>query len=440
MKTRMISLLLVVCMLVTLIPAVFASDVHYTQSDVQERLMALQDEFYEGRPWSNNYPYYYKNPLDYSVYWWNGGTYWWNGPIRGGYGCLAFVMEVSDRVFGDLPARMTTDVRFDEIRIGDIITLQNSSGDNHSIIVTDVLDDCVVIAEANFSKNYGPRSVHWGRQMSRETIENAYYMLTRYPEGPEEFYLEASCNGNGAVSLSSDYAFEGDTVTLTVTPDNDYEVSAVFYEGVEDLEIQPAGGEYSFTMPSSNVEITVEFSKIPPTPFLDVVEGKFYVNPVLWAVENNITSGTSTTTFSPDQECTRGQVVTFLWRTAGKPEPVSTEHPFTDVRSNAFYYKAMLWAVENGITSGKTATTFAPDAACSRAEVVTFLWRAAGKPAPASMDCAFTDVKTGGFYYKAMLWAVENNITKGMTKTTFEPNSICNRGQVVTFLYRDVMN
>lgn len=170
------------------------------------------------------------------------------------------------------------------------------------------------------------------------------------------------------------------------------------------------------------------------------MEGKFYVNPVLWAVENNITSGTSTTTFSPDQECTRGQVVTFLWRTAGKPEPVSTEHPFTDVRSNAFYYKAMLWAVENGITSGKTATTFAPDAACSRAEVVTFLWRAAGKPAPASMDCAFTDVKTGGFYYKAMLWAVENNITKGMTKTTFEPNSICNRGQVVTFLYRDVMN
>ena len=171
-------------------------------------------------------------------------------------------------------------------------------------------------------------------------------------------------------------------------------------------------------------------------PFTDVADGSFYINPVLWAVENGITAGMTDTTFAPMTECTRAQVVTFLWRAAGCPEPVSTEHPFTDVEEGRFYYKAMLWAVENGIAYGMTETTFAPDAKCTRAQVVTFLWRSVDCPGFTSAEHPFTDVKEGTFYYKAMLWAVENEITAGMTKTTFAPDATCTRGQVVTFLYR----
>ena len=171
-------------------------------------------------------------------------------------------------------------------------------------------------------------------------------------------------------------------------------------------------------------------------PFIDVHSGSFYYNPVQWANQNGITSGTSSMEFSPEAACTRGQVVTFLWRAAGKPEPKSTSHPFTDVSSKAFYYKAMLWAVENGITSGTSKTTFSPNDPCTRGQVVTFLYRAAGKPAVTNTFHNFTDVKSGAFYYKAMLWAVQNGITSGTSKTEFSPDKACTRGQVVTFLYR----
>ena len=171
-------------------------------------------------------------------------------------------------------------------------------------------------------------------------------------------------------------------------------------------------------------------------PFTDVSEGRFYYEPVLWAVQNGITAGITPTTFAPDDKCTRGQVVTFLWRAAGKPEPTATSHPFKDVNAKAYYYKAMLWAVEKGITAGMTADTFAPDSFCTRGQVVTFLWRAAGKPEPTSTSHPFRDVSAKAYYYKAMLWAVEKGITAGMTATTFAPDNNCNRGQVVTFLYR----
>ena len=170
--------------------------------------------------------------------------------------------------------------------------------------------------------------------------------------------------------------------------------------------------------------------------FQDLRDKAFYYEPVIWATENNITAGLSATRFGPDEYCTRGQVVTFLWRVAGCPAPTTTEHPFADVREGAYYYKAMLWAVENGITAGTTSTTFAPDDPCTRGQVVTFLWRAAGKPTPTATDHSFTDIRENGYYYKAMLWAVENNITAGITKTKFAPDDTCTRGQVVTFLFR----
>ena len=159
-------------------------------------------------------------------------------------------------------------------------------------------------------------------------------------------------------------------------------------------------------------------------------------NPIDWAVVNGITKGTSATTFSPGKTCTRCEVVTFLWRAAGCPEPTNTNNPFTDVPEGSFYYKAVLWAVEKGITSGTGGKTFSPKRECTRSEVVTFLWRAAGKPEPTTTDNPFKDVVEGSFYYKAVLWAVENHITSGTSKTAFTPKRVCTRGEVVTFLYR----
>ena len=185
------------------------------------------------------------------------------------------------------------------------------------------------------------------------------------------------------------------------------------------------------------LETALEEAEKPVNPFTDVKEGSFCYDPVLWAVGKGITNGTSATTFEPDTSCNRGQVVTFLWRAAGSPEPKSSTNPFTDVKEGKFYYKAVLWAVEKGITKGMTSTTFEPDTKCNRGQVVTFLWRAKNNPEPTSTEHPFKDVTNPkAFYYKAMLWAVENEITKGMTATTFEPDRICNRGQVVTFLYR----
>ena len=171
-------------------------------------------------------------------------------------------------------------------------------------------------------------------------------------------------------------------------------------------------------------------------PFTDVPDGSYYLEPVLWAVDKGITSGTTPTTFDPNGKCMRAVVVTFLWKAAGSPEPKTTENPFTDVKEGSYYYKAVLWAYENNVTAGLTATTFGPTALCNRAQVVTFLYNAMGKPEVNSTEHKFTDVSEGKFYYQAMLWAVENGITAGLTETTFGPNAICNRAQVVTFLYR----
>ena len=173
--------------------------------------------------------------------------------------------------------------------------------------------------------------------------------------------------------------------------------------------------------------------------FKDVVVGQYYYDPVLWAVNHTpqITNGTSATTFSPDATCTRGQVVTFLWRAKGCPEPTNASNPFKDVISSDYYYKAVLWANEHGITNGTSATTFSPNDPCTRAHVVTFLWRTEGKPT-ASGTNPFKDVMSGQYYTDAVLWAVSKNITNGTSLTTFSPDSPCTRGQIVTFLYRDM--
>ena len=174
--------------------------------------------------------------------------------------------------------------------------------------------------------------------------------------------------------------------------------------------------------------------KEKPT-FIDVLPGAYYYEAVEWAVANGITNGITATTFCPDMGCTRAQMVTFLWRAAGKPVPATTEMPFKDVAKGAYYYDAVLWAVENGITNGTSATTFSPDATVTRAQTVTFLWRMQKSP-DVDGTMKFVDVKQDAYYAEAVLWAVEEGITFGTSATTFSPDADCTRAQIVTFLWR----
>ncbi len=172
-----------------------------------------------------------------------------------------------------------------------------------------------------------------------------------------------------------------------------------------------------------------------PVSFTDVPAGEYYAEAVNWAVAKGVTTGTSDTTFSPNDPCTRGQVVTFLWRAAGKPTPKSSTNPFKDVIAGQYYYDAVLWAVEEGITKGTSDTTFGPEETCTRGQIVTFLFRYA-KGSDSGASNPFKDVKEADYFYSPVMWAVANGVTKGTSDTTFGPNETCTRGQVVTFLHR----
>ena len=205
--------------------------------------------------------------------------------------------------------------------------------------------------------------------------------------------------------------------------------------------VNGANGEITYTCMDCFATRTDPFSyeeEGSGSPFIDVKKGAYYYEPVLWAVghEPQITNGIDATHFGPDQKCTRAQVVTFLWRAEGQPEPTLVVSPFSDVKDDAYYYKAVLWAVEKNITTGTSADKFSPDQSCTRAQVVTFMNRSKGSPKAGSETNPFNDVFAADYYYDAVLWAVENDITKGTSVTTFSPNQICTRGQIVTFLYR----
>ena len=239
----------------------------------------------------------------------------------------------------------------------------------------------------------------------------------------------------GSVSSSTDKAKPGDTVTITVEPDEGYvpgTVKVVDKDGKEIAVKDLGNGTYSFIMPTGKVDVQVTFA--PATGgFTDVPTDAYYREAVLWAVEKGVTNGVSDTLFGPDQACTRAQIVTFLWRAAGSPEPTAVGS-FTDVPADAYYAKAVAWAVENGITTGVAEGLFAPDATCTRAQSVTFLSRALD--GTAGTGRSFTDVPADAWYAAAVAWAVEKGITKGTSDTTFSPNGTCTRGQIVTFLYR----
>lgn len=256
---------------------------------------------------------------------------------------------------------------------------------------------------------------------------------------------------NGSWSTNRTSAKKGDTVTVTVKPNEGYQgVPTVKDKDGKTVPVTKVNDTtYTFVMPNGKVTVSVEFTPVTPpapvNPFTDVnaERDSAYYDAILWAVEKGTTTGTGDgTTFSPYDDCTRAQNVTFLWRALGKPVPTSSVHAFTDVDANrdSAYYDAILWAVEKGVTSGTgTGATFSPYGPCTRAQFVTFLWRALGKPAPTSAKNPFTDVNAEQYapYYDAILWAVEKGITTGTgTGATFSPDRPCTRAQVVTFLYR----
>ena len=226
-----------------------------------------------------------------------------------------------------------------------------------------------------------------------------------------------------AVTVKADKAAEGKVFDKWIA------------EGVKLSAEQAKKETMTFTMPKNAVKLTATYADFV-NPFIDVPADAHYLKPVIWAVQNDITSGISANEFGPDIICTRAQAVTFLWKQAGAPMPKNDKMVFKDVTSKDYYYNAVLWAVENGITKGTGETTFSPNMECTRAQIMTFIWQAAGHPEPKGTDMSFEDVKTNDYFYKAVLWAVENGITKGTGDMTFSPNMKCSRAQIVTFLYQ----
>lgn len=248
--------------------------------------------------------------------------------------------------------------------------------------------------------------------------------------------IKATAGANGSISPSGWTSVrEGWDQTFTITPDKGYAVAKVLVDG------KSVGAVTSYTFKNVTKGHTIEavFMKSNGNPqtgvFVDVPENSYYEEAVDWAEENGITQGTDDTHFSPNDICTRAQAVTFLWRTAGSPAPKSTTMPFTDIPTGSYYYNAVLWAVENDITKGTSGSTFSPDAICSRAQIITFLWRSEKSPAAGTAN-PFVDVKSTAYYADAVLWAVKKGITMGTTSTTFSPDADCTRAQIVTFLWR----
>ena len=265
------------------------------------------------------------------------------------------------------------------------------------------------------------------------------HKYTSYPyvPGAPTYPATAPAAPNGTVTVSPSNASKGTNVTVTVKPNEGYELGSLAVKDANGnlLPLTDLGnGKFGFVMPASKVSVEANFVKSAvSTGFADVPANAFFADAVKWAVDKGVTNGLTETMFGPYEPCTRGQIITFLWRAAGSPEP-KTAVSFADVPAGSYYAKAVAWAIENGITNGMTETTFAPDATCTRGQSVTFLHRALKGTASGSTN--FTDVKSDAFYADAINWAVANNVTNGTSNTTFSPNADCTRAEIVTFLYR----
>ena len=290
-----------------------------------------------------------------------------------------------------------------------------------------------------FTANYtGATNGNYSDKSVTCTVTVTHHSSSSSSSNPTYSVTTPSKSENGGVAVSSKNARKGDTVTVTVTPDAGYQLDklTVTDKNGTVLKLTDKGdGKYSFTMPDGKVEVKAVFAKeVKTSPFGDVSTDAYYNQAVQWAQEKGITDGISSNLFGPKQPCTRSQIVTFLWRAAGSPEPKGTAAGMTDVVPGSYYAKAVAWAVENGITTGTAEGTFSPDATCTRAQAVTFLARA--QNAKATGKTAFSDVPADSYFADAVAWAQANGVTTGTSETTFSPDNDCTRAQIVTFLYR----
>ena len=272
------------------------------------------------------------------------------------------------------------------------------------------------------------------------TICSVCHKYTSYPyvPGAPTYPATAPAVPNGTVTVSPANASKGANVTVTVKPNDGYvlETLTVTDKNGDELKLTDKGnGKYTFTMPGSKVEVKATFMEDNSVLnfFYDVPNDAFFYEAVKWAVKSGVTNGLTDTMFGPYEPCTRAQIVTFLWRAAGSPEPKAMGS-FTDVLSDAYYAKAVAWAIENGITTGTGDGKFSPDATCTRAQAVTFLFRISKTSADGTP--AFSDVATDAYYAEAVKWATDNGITNGISGGLFGPDNDCTRAQIVTFLWR----
>ncbi len=333
------------------------------EQQAYQAMIALKEQYPEGMPWTND-----------NYYGWKGGIF------SGGYGCAGFAFLLSDAAFGDAPARKLTEFSFSSVRVGDILRINNNT---HSVIVLEVRDSSVVIAEGNYNS-----SIHWGRVLSAAQVQSASYLMTRYPEP-----------------------------TPTPTPEP---------EPTPTPTPEPEPIPTPTPEPEPIPTPTPEPEPIPAPSFTDVKTGDWFAEPVQWAVSKDITNGTNAarTEFSPGRNCTHIQILTFLSRAAGV---TSTALDWDEEQK-----QVQNWARETGMIG----SAFNGGASCTRAEAVNYIWQALGKES--AKAGSFTDVNPNAGYARAVDWAVANGVTNGTNKaqTEFSPNKVCDRGTIVTFLHR----
>ena len=281
-----------------------------------------------------------------------------------------------------------------------------------------------------YTEKSGGTKVTTDTEFHANTTVHAHWTYIGGGSSNYSYYtIKATAGTGGSITPSGNVSVrEGRDKTFTITPDKGYTVSNVKIDG------RSIGAVKSYTFENVKRAHTIEVSFTRANEFIDVPLDSYFYEAVMWAVENGVTTGISASRFDPNGICTRAQAVTFLWRAAGSPKPETRTMPFTDVPAGSYYYDAVLWAVENGITKGTSDTTFSPNDTCTRAQIVSFLWRSEKTPVASSRNL-FTDVNPGAYYLDAVLWAVESGITKGTTAMKFSPDADCTRAQIVTFLW-----
>ena len=330
-------------------------------------------------------------------------------------------------------------IRFGNVGADTQITITHNTATNSG----DKQNEVIKATSLAEGVNYNIHDNSWGtgkkvaNEQLKDTAAPSYSGSSSYD--PTYSVSTPSKTENGSVTVSPKSASKGDTVTVTVKPDSGYvlETLTVTDKNGNELTLKDKGnGKYTFTMPAGKVEVKATFMEDNSMLnfFYDVPNNAYFYEAVKWAVENGITTGVGNDLFAPEQPCTRAQIVTFLWRAAGSPEPKGAASGMTDVVSGSYYEKAVAWAIENGITTGTTTSTFSPDVTCTRAQAVTFLARALSAKAASAAE--FSDVPTDSYFADAVAWAAANGVTEGIGGGLFGSDNDCTRGQIVTFLYR----